>query len=375
MLLEELARELVPVTSQLLGGRTLNVMDTNGVIIASTEKERIGTFHRGALEAVQTGRTVSITREQLSDYPGAREGCNMPLRLNGEIIGAVGIFGNPQEIAHLARLWEAYASKAYQLEMMTNPKLEDAKIRGRIMRNLLYPREGSLQDAEAWLAERHIRLDPPLRVAVASGREGAPLSKSGIDGILRALAPFSGAESAIWGVEHDRLVCVLGGADDADGASLAAALSDLPVRLSLSGACADLAELPRAYRQAGLLHDLSVCVPSDADEPAARTACMMAEAAAQEERALSALSARALRQLRPEEWRQLLQSAARYYSENRSVGRAADALFIHKNTLQYRMRRLWSALGLESAPDFEREYAVRLLIIREKRKQGRAALE
>ena len=36
MLLEELARELVPVTSQLLGGRTLNVMDTNGVIIAST---------------------------------------------------------------------------------------------------------------------------------------------------------------------------------------------------------------------------------------------------------------------------------------------------------------------------------------------------
>ena len=107
MLLEDLAKELVPVTSELLGGRTLNVMNTSGIIIASTEKERIGTFHQGALEAVQTGRTVNITKEQVSRYAGAKEGCNMPLRLNGEIIGAVGIYGNPEEIAYLARMWEA----------------------------------------------------------------------------------------------------------------------------------------------------------------------------------------------------------------------------------------------------------------------------
>ena len=59
MLLESLAKELVRVTSELVGGRTINIMNTEGYIIASTEPERIGTFHQGALEAVRTGKAVN----------------------------------------------------------------------------------------------------------------------------------------------------------------------------------------------------------------------------------------------------------------------------------------------------------------------------
>ena len=45
MLLEELAEDLVSATSGLLDGRIINIMNPDGIIIASTQPERIGTFH------------------------------------------------------------------------------------------------------------------------------------------------------------------------------------------------------------------------------------------------------------------------------------------------------------------------------------------
>lgn len=45
MLLETFASEIVGLVSAILPNRTVNIMNTDGIIIASTEKERIGTFH------------------------------------------------------------------------------------------------------------------------------------------------------------------------------------------------------------------------------------------------------------------------------------------------------------------------------------------
>lgn len=50
-------------------------------------------------------------------------------------------------------------------------------------------------------------------------------------------------------------------------------------------------------------------------------------------------------------------------------------MFIHKNTLQYRMRRLLQALSLSRHTDFQQEFVVRLLLEYETRKQGRWALK
>ena len=100
MLLEDMANEIVSFTSELVGGRTINVMNTDGIIVASTEKHRIGSFHQGALEAVRTGKPVAIRADQLAQYPGAKQGYNMPLRVNGAVIGVVGIFGEGMGPAH-----------------------------------------------------------------------------------------------------------------------------------------------------------------------------------------------------------------------------------------------------------------------------------
>ena len=137
MLLEEMGIELVEVTSALVGGRTINIMNTDGLIVASSEHNRIGSYHQGAIEAVQTGKVVNIRADQLDRYPGAKEGCNMPLRVNGEIIGVVGIYGDPEEIQDIAHLLEVYATKYFQLETLLQPRLAQNTLRSRLLLSLL----------------------------------------------------------------------------------------------------------------------------------------------------------------------------------------------------------------------------------------------
>ena len=83
----KLAQDFVEATSLLVGQRTINIMDQKGIIIASTEKHRIGDFHQGASEVLATGKPVRIKKEDLPRYPGTKEGYNMPIFLNDEIIG------------------------------------------------------------------------------------------------------------------------------------------------------------------------------------------------------------------------------------------------------------------------------------------------
>ena len=67
-------QDLVEAVSKLLGGRTINIMDLDGIIIASTEKNRIGTLHTGARHVVSSGHELAITEELLPNYPGTKVG-------------------------------------------------------------------------------------------------------------------------------------------------------------------------------------------------------------------------------------------------------------------------------------------------------------
>ena len=66
-----------------------------------------------------TIRSSTIPQTSRFDRRTPRESSQLPLRVNGSVIGAVGIFGTQQELQYLAPLLELYAAKYYQLEAMT----------------------------------------------------------------------------------------------------------------------------------------------------------------------------------------------------------------------------------------------------------------
>lgn len=81
----------------------VNVMNPQGVIIASTDPERIGTVHAGAQKVLELHLDeLSVTDS--SQYPGTKPGINLPIVVAGETVGCIGITGKEEEVRRYGRI-------------------------------------------------------------------------------------------------------------------------------------------------------------------------------------------------------------------------------------------------------------------------------
>ncbi len=73
----------------------VNIMNDKGIIVASKDKSRVGTFHEVALEIVQ--KKLDYKEVEAEDtFLGAKPGINMPLEYKKTIIGVLGLTGSFQ---------------------------------------------------------------------------------------------------------------------------------------------------------------------------------------------------------------------------------------------------------------------------------------
>lgn len=99
---EQQAQAIVQEINKVLPQK-INLMNKEGLIIASTDPERVQTFHGGAARIIQDGLDeLRIYRD--NEYPGARPGTNFMLQVEGEPIGVLGITGPYETILPLANV-------------------------------------------------------------------------------------------------------------------------------------------------------------------------------------------------------------------------------------------------------------------------------
>ena len=99
----KLAEEIVQQTMKRLH-HNINVISTEGVILASGDKERIDSIHSGAKHVAATGQTLFIDHDNAKDFENCKPGINMPIKYRDEIIGVIGITGNPLNLGEIANL-------------------------------------------------------------------------------------------------------------------------------------------------------------------------------------------------------------------------------------------------------------------------------
>lgn len=80
----------------------INFIDNNGVILASTDEHRIGQEHYGAKICIHNKEDLFIYSDDL--YKGSKKGINMLLYFENEIIGVIGITGEPDVIDKYGRI-------------------------------------------------------------------------------------------------------------------------------------------------------------------------------------------------------------------------------------------------------------------------------
>lgn len=103
MLNTKIAQSIVSKTMSVIG-YDVNIMDENAYIIASANEDRIGDFHLGASKVIKTSSRLSINIKEAFTMEGVKEGITLPIRFNKNIIGAVGIKGDPDLVIKYGEL-------------------------------------------------------------------------------------------------------------------------------------------------------------------------------------------------------------------------------------------------------------------------------
>jgi carbohydrate diacid regulator len=108
----------------------VNIMDHMGLIIGSGDAHRVGTFHEGAMEAIQSRNMVSICDSGQSIKPGV----NIPFQFRDKIVGVIGISGDPQYVAPFAELVKITAELLIQQQFM----YKERRIKEQMKEEFLY---------------------------------------------------------------------------------------------------------------------------------------------------------------------------------------------------------------------------------------------
>jgi hypothetical protein len=101
---KELAERIVKMINGITG-TNVNFMGEDGEIIATMQKERLGTIHEVARKIINGEIDyAAVTNEEAIELGGVKPGYNGPIKVEGEIVGCLGISGDPKVVKSLQQM-------------------------------------------------------------------------------------------------------------------------------------------------------------------------------------------------------------------------------------------------------------------------------
>ncbi|CNK34641.1 putative regulatory protein [Yersinia mollaretii] len=358
-----LAQEIVTRTMKIID-TNINVMDGKGRIIGSGDEERLGELHEGALLSLSHGRIVDIDEAVARQLHGVRPGINLPLRLEGEIVGVIGLTGNPGQLRQYGELVCMAAEMMMEQARLVHLLAQDSRLREELVLNLIRTEEISPALIE-WAQRLGVDINEPRVVAVVdvdSGQLSVDSAMSELQELqtllttpernnliaivslteMVVLKPALNSHGRWDAIDHRRRMELL--------LSRMTERGRLRVRLSLGNFFTGPGSIARSYRTA-------------------RTTMAVGKQRLPEQRSyyyqdlvlpvlLDSLRggwqanelALPLAKLRAMDSNGLLRrTLACWFRHNVQPTATAKALFIHRNTLEYRLNRISELTGLDLA--------------------------
>jgi carbohydrate diacid regulator len=170
-----LAQQIVDRTMSIIG-HNVNVMNSAGIIIGSGDPKRLGQVHDGAVLALSHGDSLELNEQQCLTLQGVKPGINMVLKLHGEVVGTVGVTGEPDKIRDFAKLVKMTAELTIEQAALVEKFQWDRRHREEFILSWI---KGGLTDAELkdWAMRLSIDITQP-RVATVIEVSTPSASKS-----------------------------------------------------------------------------------------------------------------------------------------------------------------------------------------------------
>lgn len=341
MLTEKIAQDIVRETMNRLN-RNINIMDHTGTIIASGDPARVNQIHEGASDVIRTKAPLLITKDNQEQYKGARPGINLPIEFQDQIIGAIGITGHPEEILEFGELVKMIT------EMMINQSFLASQIEWKQrMKEMIFEElvksDPNYDAVEQRLNLLNVKLTPPLQVSLIQLREN-PLPNQEL---IQKMEELLDVQHLLVGFLKVNRLFILTSATPEQVIkrrleAVGAYLQHVGIHYHI-GMGAPVAEQTNIWRSrdeaklALLLGNRSKGVTAYADiETIALVDRMDPEVKKK-------YVERVFAHLTPK----YVETAEAFFANNLSITETAKALFIHRNTLLYRLAKIKELTGYD----------------------------
>lgn len=349
------AMQIVTDISEIIH-QNINLMDEKGVIIASTDLNRIGQFHEGASKVITQNLEELVIYED-SELEGTRKGINLPVRFDGHIVGVIGMTGEHDQVVKYGQILKKMTEILLLENYLKEQKKFDDRIKARFLDEWLF--EDMPLYSQPFI-KRGLRLGfdvtVPRRVLVAEIAELTKYSDSTdgqrmIDKVNKTVRKIMQTNPKnVFTKTASQMICLVPKCSDSEMRTIAQRIQTnvqsvcgLTVLIGIDASCKVVHHAYQKARKA-----MQACMFAKGETihfyDDINLAIFMDEISQTSKKEFLRRIFRGLEEDEIASWAHLLQV---YFHENGSINRTADQLFIHKNTLQYKLRRLSELTGYD----------------------------
>ncbi|WP_050182106.1 CdaR family transcriptional regulator [Domibacillus robiginosus] len=133
-----LAQMIVDAAKEVIG-KDINLIHLDGKIVASTDPNRVGTFHAAAFQVLEKESIVEVSEDDT--FKGAKKGINYPIMIDQKMLGVIGISGDPEECKSLGFLLTKITEVLIKEQMIKSAIHSLDELRASIVRMLIFENE------------------------------------------------------------------------------------------------------------------------------------------------------------------------------------------------------------------------------------------
>lgn len=141
----QLAQQIVDRTIRIIG-KNINIMDENGYIVGTGDRSRLNKYHEGAALVIKNKEKMFIYPENKESLIGVKPGVNLPIEDNNLLIGVVGITGNPDEVGPFGEIIKMTVEMMLQQEFLLKEIALERQAKESFIHDLISGRIGNDND-------------------------------------------------------------------------------------------------------------------------------------------------------------------------------------------------------------------------------------
>ncbi|MBW8350185.1 helix-turn-helix domain-containing protein [Bacillus sp. IITD106] len=355
MITREIGEMIVKEASKVLK-LNINIMNDKGIIIASGDPSRINYIHEGALKVVQTNLPVEITENNKKMLRGTLTGINLPIYFQDNIIGVIGITGDPEEIGNRGILVQMMTELMVKQAYMTSQSEWRQRTKDMIIEELLMENQNN-ERIDRRLSLLDLKMEAPFIICLIEIGDSS-FSRSLL---IKRIEEIIGEQNVIAGFININKLIIISTALTYDKVTFKLneivkefKIQKIQMRLAYSTIVQNIQGIPNGYKECEIALEMS-------DSEHKIIPYVDVEAKALVNQIDSRFSKPFRDRILQKNLKSYVETLQVFFDCSLNIKDAAEKLYIHRNTLIYRLNKIKQESGYDPQ-NFHDAFAIQLAI-------------